>query len=130
MDDTRHATQMNNLLSPTPLPLPFALSPGSSPYRKLLGLEPHENEHRVGSSYDYLGVAQGSLPAEEYLMPSSYNVTPRHVRGTSAAASQGAFNRVDQIMLKSWSERDVSGMEAAAHPTMFGAVVRDERCST
>jgi len=119
---------MNKVHSPTPLPLAFASSPETSPYRNLLGKGPPAYNDVSATSFRQAdSLKHTGSRAEVNMKPSPpENVIPNRVRGTPAArhsARQGALTKVDQIMLKGWSERGVGG---TASPTMFGAVVAGE----
>lgn len=39
-----------------------------------------------------------------------------------------ALNKVDEIVARSWSARDMRGEQRLASPTMFGAIPEDEKC--
>ena len=103
--------------SPRPLPLPFASSPDTSPYRNLLGKDPAVYDSgtppRQASRHEGL---------EAEISASTHNAVTKGFQDTPAAresACQGALTKVDQIMLKGWSDR---GVGSAASPTMFGAM--------
>ena len=113
LGNARPAKETNDVPSPSP----FASSPESSLYHE----SPFANERLTASFLGGEGresVQARALPES----PSSKDIISRRARGTSTAVRQSAYNKVDRIMLKSWSERDSSGM-GAAHPTMSGAIV-------
>lgn len=120
----------NKVHSPTPLPLPFASSPETSPYRNLLGKGPAAYDAVSVPSFRQADMHIRSQAEVNIKPPPPENVISNRVRGTHAArhsARQGALTKVDQIMLKGWSERGVGG---TASPTMFGAVVAGEEDKT
>jgi hypothetical protein len=115
------AENTNNVHSPRPLPLPFASSPETSPYRNLLGISPAENVDT--SISETSNRAKPDAKNTELQLPR--NQALKNNRRTPAArqsAQHDALTKVDQIMQKGWSERDVKDARSTASPTMFGAI--------
>jgi hypothetical protein len=122
---THPPDERNKVLSPTPLPLPFASSPETSPYSNLLGKSPTAYDDVSVTPFGNIETSNYAIPAENTKSPLLPKVIPKGGRGTPAArqlARHGALNKVDQIMLKGWSERDLAGAGGTSSPTMFGAV--------
>lgn len=107
--ETRASDEKSNKVhSSTPLPLPFAASPDTSPYRDLL----------VGKGF----VADEGVSfhqADRHTRPEAEINVRSDASAARHAARQGAITKVDQIMLKGWSRR---GVAETASQTMFGAV--------
>jgi hypothetical protein len=111
---TKQATPVH---SPIPLPLPFTTSPKTSPF---LLLSEDLATYDVTSPYE-----TDPQEPENAMSPSPRNMAMKHKRGTRQSACDGAMTKVNQIMLKGWSERDLDGAGCMS-PTIFGAVPSGE----
>jgi len=104
---TKQATPVH---SPIPLPLSLITPPKTSPFRNLL------SEDLATSPYE-----TDPQELENATSPSPRSIAVKHKRGIRQSACDGAMTKVNQIMLKGWSERDLDGAGRMS-PTIFGAV--------
>ncbi|TCD66049.1 hypothetical protein EIP91_001857 [Steccherinum ochraceum] len=87
------------------LPFPAANVQHSTPYRRRLTKSPPSR-------------AEGtSAPAS----PRPLTRTPTSASATSTGSRQIALDKVEQILAKSWSQRQIDGVASPTSPTMFGA---------
>lgn len=111
---TRKTNKLHTNRSP-PL-LPFPSSNKDSPYRSRLTKKPgHAKEVDVTShlSTDSVNAMVDAREAD--------SLDGRH------ASCHGALNKVDEIIARSWSERELRGDPSTKSPTMFGALPVPER---
>ncbi|THH32749.1 hypothetical protein EUX98_g1450 [Antrodiella citrinella] len=90
---------------PSRLPFPAADVEKSNPYRRRLTKSPPSTQ-------------QTSPPPPVALTRSATSVSS----ASSTGSRQVALNKVGQILAKSYSQREMSGVASPTSPTMFGAV--------
>ena len=92
-----------------PPPLPYPSSDRSSPYRnKLTKSPPHNDADRKPT--------RSRSPSVDGRGPQSRSLAERR------AMRHGAINRVEEILARSWSQREMRGEKPPGSPTMFGAL--------
>lgn len=109
--DRQTRTRKTNKLhsSKTPPLLPFPSRNGDSPYRnRLTKIPDHRKDVTSILSSDSIDAMVNAQQAD--------SLDGHH------ASCHGALNKVDEIIARSWSERELRGDETTRSPTMFGAL--------